>query len=308
MNSVIELQGVGKRYGDFDALHDISIAIKPGEVVGLLGHNGAGKTTTMKLILGLIEPSFGELTVFGEVPSLRHVNSHQYEIGFLPENVSFYQHLSGKEVLQYFARLKGAHKHNVHDLLERVGLGFALNRKVKTYSKGMRQRLGLAQALLGNPRLLILDEPTAGLDPEATREFYCLLDELREQGVTILISSHVLPGVEGHIDQAMILSAGRLITCGNLDALRAEAALPITITAYGRWDASYWDHKLDGFETKPNYIDDQMIECVGPESEKLAVLRVLMEAPTISDIRMQHPGLESLYKYFNQNASNRGSS
>ncbi|NOX08667.1 MAG: ABC transporter ATP-binding protein [Gammaproteobacteria bacterium] len=306
MNTVIELKKAGKRYGEFDALHDVSIAIHPGEVVGLLGHNGAGKTTTMKLILGLIEPSAGSISVFGEVPSLRHVNSHQYEIGFLPENVSFYQHLTGKEVLQYFARLKGVAEKEVFKLLDRVGLGFAIKRKVKNYSKGMRQRLGLAQALLGNPRLLILDEPTAGLDPEATREFYCLLDELSEQGVTILISSHVLPGIEGHIDQAIILSSGQLVTCGNLDDLRKEAALPIVIRAYGDWDQSCWDHKMDAFETRLEHINTQQIECVGPESEKLAILRLLMENPGVNDIQMLNPGLESLYEYFNQDVADRG--
>ncbi len=301
MTAAVELRDLGKRYGQFQALQGLSLRIEAGEIIGLLGHNGAGKTTTMKLILGLIEPTSGELRVFGEAPSLAG-GEQRRQTGFLPENVNFYRQLSGREVLVYFARLKGVAGSQVDALLERVGLAHAADRRVKTYSKGMRQRLGLAQALLGEPRLLLLDEPTAGLDPAATRDFYETLDELRGRGTTVLLSSHVLPGVEGHIDRAAILAGGRLLAAGSLDELRREAGLPLGIRVRGRWQDTAWTRRLAeaGIEVRP--LNGQRLEFSGPEERKLFMLRTLVEVPGVEDIDLRPPSLEDLYAYFNRRA------
>ncbi len=300
MTAIVELTRLCKCFGSVAALDELSLSVQPGELVGLLGHNGAGKTTTMKLILGLLTPTRGEVRTLGVAPSLQRTGELRRQIGFLPENVSFYQQLSGREVLTYFARLKGVAAPVVEQLLDRVGLTAAANRRVKTYSKGMRQRLGLAQALLGEPRLLMLDEPTVGLDPTATAEFYQMLDELRGRGTTVLLSSHVLPGIEGHIDRAAILGQGRLLAAGNLDALRTEAALPLTIRVRGEWLTQDWIQPIaaTGMSVKP--VNGHQMEFVGPESAKLSVLRLLLDTPGIEDVDVFPPSLEALYKHFNQ--------
>ena len=194
--SIVELKQVEKKYQNVHALHALDLSLNSGEVFGLFGHNGAGKTTVIKLILGLIEASGGQISVFGENPTHASAQQIRSKLGFLQENVSFYDHLTGLEVLEYFAELKGIAKKQCADLLAQVGLTLASKRRVRTYSKGMRQRLGLAQALLGKPKLLLLDEPTVGLDPIATREFYQSIDQLKKEGCSVVLCSHVLPGVE----------------------------------------------------------------------------------------------------------------
>lgn len=217
--SLVEIDGATLRYGALTALSGLDLRLEPGEVLGLLGHNGAGKTTTIKLVLGLLAPSEGRVRVLGH--DARSLEARR-QLGYLPENVTFYPQLSGAETLRHFARLKGVAPAEAARLLEQVGLGHAARRRLKTYSKGMRQRLGLAQALLGEPRLLLLDEPTVGLDPLATVELYQLLDRLRGQGTGIVLCSHVLPGVETHIDRAAILAGGRLQVAGSLAELRRK--------------------------------------------------------------------------------------
>lgn len=300
MTAVIELIGVRKCFGAVTALDEVTLSVAPGEIIGLLGHNGAGKTTTMKLILGLLTPTRGDIRTLGVKPSLQRAGDLRRQIGFLPENVSFYQQLSGREVLRYFARLKGVTTSVVGPLLERVGLAADGGRRVRTYSKGMRQRLGLAQALLGEPRLLMLDEPTAGLDPTATREFYGMLDELRGRGSTVLLSSHVLPGVEGHIDRAAILGRGRLLAFGSLEALRAQAAVPLTIRVRGQWASEDWAREIENAGMAVRRVNGQQLEFVGPEAGKLAVLRLLLQVPGIEDVNVFPPSLDELYAYFNQ--------
>ncbi|WP_444678768.1 ABC transporter ATP-binding protein [Halomonas sp. E19] len=299
MKPVIECHGLTKRHGELTRLDALDLTVQEGEVLALLGHNGAGKTTTMKLILGLISPSAGTLSVLGGAPDGPHAETLRRHLGYLPENVSFYEQLSGREVLAYFARLKRVDRQQVDTLLERVGLGHAAKRRVKTYSKGMRQRLGLAQALLGEPRLLLLDEPTTGLDPAATRDFYETVRELRERGCTVLLSSHVLPGVEPYIDRALILGAGRRLALGSLDELRREAALPLTIRAKGQWQGIDWTRGWDDdSHIAPRHLNGCALELGVHPSAKMSALRRLTGTPGVEDIDVLPPTLEHLYAHF----------
>jgi len=294
---IVELNRIEKRYRDVQALCGLDLQLQAGEVLGLFGHNGAGKTTTIKLILGLIQPSAGEVRVFGESPSAPHARHLRRHVGFLQENVSFYDQLTGAEVLDYFARLKGVSRQQSRALLERVGLEHAARRRVKTYSKGMRQRLGLAQALLGQPRLLLLDEPTVGLDPIATGDFYRHLARLKQQGCTVILCSHVLPGVEKYIDRALILGRGQVLAQGSLAQLRRQAALPLTLNlkgGEGRLPLNWADcAESDGEGGTRLRI---------PPEQKMACLRQLAILPGVKDIELHPPALEELYRHFMQEA------
>ncbi len=291
--AIVQLDNVSKQYKSLHAVSDLSFSIQPGEVLGLFGHNGAGKTTTMKLILGVIEATEGTVSVFGSNPSTKQAWQSRKQIGYLPENVSFYEQQTGLEVLTYFARLKSAPPAQVKDLLKQVGLSDALHRQVKTYSKGMRQRLGLAQAFLGEPKLLLLDEPTVGLDPIATQEFYQSVDTLKKGGSSVLLCSHVLPGVEQHIDRAMILSHGKSITIGTLEELRKQAKLPTKIKVRGLNGAVQANKILSSFATSNNQLSV-------PNEDKMKVLKELLAYESLSDLQMEPANLEQIYQYFLQ--------
>ena len=192
MTAAISLQNVVKQYGALAAVNDVTLELGEGQTVALVGHNGAGKTTLFKLMLGLTRSSGGTVQVLGADPLTPAGEHARLAIGYLPENVVFSGALTGLETLQFYASLKRRPGSECMALLERVGLGHAARKRVGTYSKGMRQRLGLAQAVLGAPRLLFLDEPTTGLDPLVRQSFYALVGELRDRGVTALLSSHAL--------------------------------------------------------------------------------------------------------------------
>ncbi|MDL0439295.1 MULTISPECIES: ABC transporter ATP-binding protein [Stutzerimonas stutzeri group] len=298
MNAV-EIQGVSQRYGSMTVLHDLNLNLGEGEVLGLFGHNGAGKTTSMKLILGLLAPSEGQVKVLGRAPNDPQVRR---QLGYLPENVTFYPQLSGRETLRHFARLKGAALGQVDELLEQVGLAHAADRRVKTYSKGMRQRLGLAQALLGEPKLLLLDEPTVGLDPIATQDLYQLIDRLRQRGTSIILCSHVLPGVEAHINRAAILAKGRLQAVGSLSQLRAEAGLPVRIRASGISERDSWLQRWTDAGHSARGLSETSLEVVAINGHKLVLLRQLLGESEPEDIEIHQPSLEDLYRYYMERA------
>ncbi len=298
MNAV-EIQGVSQRYGSMTVLHDLNLTLAEGEVLGLFGHNGAGKTTSMKLILGLLAPSEGQVKVLGRAPNDPQVRR---QLGYLPENVTFYPQLSGRETLRHFARLKGAALSQVDELLEQVGLAHAADRRVKTYSKGMRQRLGLAQALLGEPKLLLLDEPTVGLDPIATQDLYLLIDRLRQRGTSIILCSHVLPGVEAHINRAAILAKGRLQAAGSLAHLRAEAGLPVRIRACGISERDSWLQRWAAAGHSARGLSESSLEVVAVNGHKLVLLRQLLGEGEPEDIEIHQPSLEDLYRYYMERA------
>lgn len=204
------------------AVRDLSITVEEGQVYGLLGPNGSGKSTTLKVILGLIPPTEGRTAIFGMDSS--EVRSRE-QVGFLPENPYFYKYLSGRETLRFFGQicgLKGARlRARMDELLTLVGLDFAADRRLGGYSKGMLQRIGLAQALIQEPRLVVLDEPTAGVDPAGSREIRDLILRLKNAGITVLLCSHLLGQVQEICDRVGIMARGRLVREGPLDDLIA---------------------------------------------------------------------------------------
>ena len=204
------------------AVHDLNLHVAPGQIYGLLGPNGSGKSTTLKIILGLIPPTHGSAAIFGRDSNL--VASRE-AVGFLPENPYFYKYLSGRETLRFYGKLCGLRgarlRERVAELLELVGLTSAADRRLGGYSKGMLQRIGLAQALVQEPKLIVLDEPTAGVDPVGAREIRDLILDLKRRGITVLLSSHLLEQVQEICDRIGILADGVLVREGALDDLLA---------------------------------------------------------------------------------------
>lgn len=202
------------------AVRDLTLEVKEGEVYGLLGPNGSGKSTTLKMLLGLVKPTSGTASVFGH-------DSRDFlartEVGFLPENPYFYKFLTGEETLRFYGKLCGLRgrplESRIAELLNLVGLEEARHRRVGGYSKGMLQRIGLAQAIIQDPRLVVLDEPTAGVDPVGSRQIRDLILSLRDRGMTVLLTSHLLEQVQEVCDRVGIMARGRLMREGDLDSL-----------------------------------------------------------------------------------------
>jgi ABC-type multidrug transport system ATPase subunit len=220
---MIAVQGLVKRYGEVVAVDDLDFAVERGETFALIGPNGAGKTTTLKLILGLVHPDRGSLTIGPGARSPRDARA-RHELGYVPQRVEFPPGRSVAEVLGFFSDLRGLPRSAVGRALERVGLAASATRRASQLSGGYTQRLSLAQALLGDPALLVLDEPTASLDPEATWEFRTLIEQLQREGTTILLCSHLLAEVERVSDRVLILVEGRCAALERMDALRARQA------------------------------------------------------------------------------------
>ncbi|MDR0995341.1 MAG: ABC transporter ATP-binding protein [Tannerella sp.] len=213
--AVISLSGLTKRYGRFTAVDNLELDIYKGEVFGLLGPNGAGKSTTILMMLGLTEPTSGQVEVCG-IDSTRHPVEVKRKVGYLPEDVGFYDEMTGTENLVYTAQLNGFRKTEARgkaaELLEKVGLGAETGKKAGTYSRGMRQRLGLADVLIKSPEVIILDEPTSGIDPEGVKDFIELVHRLsREEGLTVLFSSHLLDQVQRVCDRVAFFGKGKLL-------------------------------------------------------------------------------------------------
>ncbi|GIU19856.1 ABC copper transporter ATPase NosF [Shewanella colwelliana] len=227
LEPAVRLAGVSHHFAEQRVLHDVELVLARGTTLALLGHNGAGKSTLMKMILGLISPAQGQVEVLGQ---RLQCGERPTSIGYLPENINFYDKLTGHEVLSYFAALKGERSTRVSQLIEEFGLGYAQHKPVKSYSKGMKQRLGFAQAIIAQPKLLLLDEPTVGLDPQASQFLYSKVNQLRDQGCAVIICTHELNLVEPHLDVAMMLGRGRCLAFGSLAQLLAQSELGVQIT------------------------------------------------------------------------------
>jgi len=225
IDAVIAAQGLTKRYGKAVAVDQISFGIRKGEVFGLLGPNGAGKTTTILMMLGLTEISSGQVSVLGFNPARSPLEVKRH-VGYLPDSVGFYDHLTAVENLAYTAKLMGLSRAEralrIADALSRVRLTEVAHKRVATFSRGMRQRLGLAEIIVKRAEIAILDEPTSGLDPQATIEFLELIGELKRGGTTVLLSSHLLDQVQRICDRVALFQAGRIVMMGTVAELAVK--------------------------------------------------------------------------------------
>ena len=294
---VIVARGVHKHYGPIHAVDGVDLEVHSGELFGLIGHNGAGKSTMFKMMLGLIPLTAGEIRIDGAPVPGSDFRAVRRKVGYLPENVVLYDNLTGTETLDFFARLKGVSPAHNAALLERVGLMHAAKRRVREYSKGMRQRLGFAQALLGAPQVLFLDEPTNGLDPQAIRDFYATLRGLQAQGVTVIITSHILAELQERVDRLAIMSAGKVQAVGSVQALREQTQMPLVFELQlGAEDAPAVAQALAAVtgaspETLPTGL---RLRC--PRAQKMAVLAALAPfGARVHDLKMLEPSLEDVF-------------
>lgn len=296
--ATVTLTGVSKHYGPIAAVRDVDLSLAPGERIALVGHNGAGKSTLIKLMLGLVRPTAGTIDLLGENPAAGAAAA-KARIGYLPENLVMPPAMTGAELMNFYARLKRRDVAANGAILERVGLVEAAGRRVDTYSKGMRQRLGLAQALIGTPRLMLLDEPTSGLDPALRQKFYDIMSELARGGATVLISSHALAELESQADRVVVMNRGRKVADGSIAELRqmAERPVKIRVTLAG-----------DGLALLPDALGPSVtwreagartveIHCKG--GAKVETLRRLAASPLpIEDIEIAESTLDDIYAHF----------
>ncbi len=290
MDKALTIDHVFKDRGKTRVLDDITLSLAPGQRVALLGHNGAGKSTLIKSILGLTPINGGAIRIGNTTPGSAQARR---ETAYLPEAVSFHPALTGREQLTLFAQLSCA-KTDVLGLLERVGLSDALDRRIGAYSKGMRQRLGLAQVLLGQPKVALLDEPTSGLDPISRQDLYAIIDELAGQGTAILIASHALTEVEARTDRIAIMRKGRMVANDTLTNLSALAGLPIRLQVRASANPEALAAELGG-----NRINGSSVELLCTPGDKMEALRRIAGlGDAVSDVEMTPPKLEDLYRHY----------
>ncbi|NHZ69784.1 MAG: ATP-binding cassette domain-containing protein [Thermotogales bacterium] len=301
LDKIIEVAGVVKRYGDKTVVRDVDLSVRSGERMVLIGHNGAGKTTLMKLMLGLTHADAGRVRILGSNPATAAAGQRR-SIGYLPESVAFHSAMKGREVLAFYARLKAVTAAECHSILAQVGLDQAADQRVSTYSKGMRQRLGLAQAMLGKPRLLFLDEPTSGLDPSLRRQFYDLIDTLSLSGTTSLTSSHSLNEVEARADRIAIMKSGSIVACGTLAELSRQTDLPIVVrlrvaTGHASDVAGQLAPMGEIHRVNDHGID---LSCLG--TSKMVLFRSIAGlGEVIEDMDVVLPRLDDIYNHYMEN-------
>jgi Cu-processing system ATP-binding protein len=291
----VALSSVTKDYGAQRAVNRVDLSLRPGECVALAGHNGAGKSTLIKLILGLIRPSAGDVLLLGHNASGSAAVRMRNHIGYLPETVALHPSLTGAETLSFYARLKGQPVSGNAALLDRVGITQAAKRRVGGYSKGMRQRLALAQALLGAPKVLLFDEPTTGLDPASRLMFYEVVRELRNNGATVLLSTHALSELDGHTDRIVVMKNGSKIADGSMSQLRHTAGLPIRLRLRLPAGTSAVGQLPDAWRR----VSESQFELACRERDKVAAIRSIGSIGLpIADIEFHTPSLDDMYAHF----------
>ncbi|MBO9562108.1 MAG: ABC transporter ATP-binding protein [Niastella sp.] len=310
---IIELAGLTKCYGSLKAVDRLDLQIRPGEIYGLLGPNGAGKTTTILMMLGLTEPTAGVARVCG-INATTHPIAVKRKVGYMPDNVGFYDSMTAIDNLQYIARLSGLPEDEVknrsRDMMELVGLGDAMHKKAGAYSRGMKQRLGLADVLIRQPAVIILDEPTLGIDPSGVKDFLGLIRQLsREQGITVLLSSHHLYQVQQVCDRVGIFVGGKLLADGDVATLSRQLfsgdhfVTSITLAAAppAEWDILPALQAMAG--VKAVAVDGRTIEvsCSHNITPDLVRFFVGKEMDIMGVLKKEY-GLEEIYqRYFDNN-------
>lgn len=295
----LELRDVAVRFGAVQALAGVTVGVDAGEILMLAGPNGAGKSTLLKVLLGLVRPDKGELFVDNK---LARVDRHfKHSVSYLPEAVAFPDNLSGRQVLRFFAAARGVEKRRVDVVLEEVGLKAAMKRAVRGYSRGMRQRLGLALALLPEADVLILDEPTGGLDQEGLSVLWEVLARTREAGRLVLLSSHDLSLLERRVDRICILRQGKVVACAAPGDLRQLVSMPINVRFGLSDDAEQraaltaalegWAHTRQMHQ----HLDELEVE-IEPQA-LLPLMDLRGDFPgAVNAIRVKEPGLDAVYE------------
>ncbi|MFP5383795.1 MAG: ABC transporter ATP-binding protein [Gammaproteobacteria bacterium] len=295
--AAVSLRGVTRHFGAVQAVNGVDLDIGRGELFGLIGRNGAGKSTLFRMMLGLMPVTAGEIRIDGVPVDGRDFRAVRRRVGYLPENVVLYDNLTGRETLRFFARLKGVPSTACDAALERVGLTAAANRRVNGYSKGMRQRLGFAQALLGDPRILFLDEPTTGLDADAIKGFHEVLRGLRDDGVTIVMTSHILAEMQERVDRLAILVAGKVRAQGSVQALREQVDLPLSVQVTVREGCGEKVAAvLQPLALQPLAAQGTLLQANCRRDAKMAVLDALaIVRADVLDIQVREPTLEDVF-------------
>jgi ABC-2 type transport system ATP-binding protein len=294
MQNIIETQGLIRRFGQLTAVDKVDLQVPKASVYGFLGPNGAGKTTTIRMLLGLIRPNAGIVTVFGK--SIREDRlAILGRLGAMVEQPSFYPHLTGRENLEIIRRLRGLPKKSISKSLAIVKLEDAANRQAKHYSTGMKQRLGLAIALMGQPELLILDEPTNGLDPAGIHEMRDLIVRLPEEfGITVFLSSHLLSEVEQVATQIGIIRKGQLIFQGKPEALQAQLNESVVVSVDQPEKAKA---VLDqaGWTVQRNGSQKLYVEANGQSDAAMINSQLLNAGVSVSQVSLERPSLEDIF-------------
>jgi len=304
---VLESRGLTKHYGDFVAVDNLDLTVRQGEVFGLLGPNGAGKTTTILMLLGLTEPTAGSVRVLGLDPA-RQPLSVKARVGYLPEQVGFYEGLTARENLIYIAKLNGLRRGDAYKRIDaalaQIGLSEVADRRVATFSRGMRQRLGVAEVLLKQPQLVILDEPTQGLDPEAAREFLEIIRRLKAEGITVLLASHLLHQVQAVCDRVGLFHRGRMVLEGTVKELAQQVlggAYRIRLEADG---PDGFEKTLRGLTGVVNVrcCDTNVYELEAREDVRAEAAQAVVEAGgRLLSLNVEMPSLDEVYaQYFQQ--------
>lgn len=312
-NMIIELSGLTKCYGSLKAVDNLDLSIQQGEVYGLLGPNGAGKTTTILMMLGLTDPTAGKAMVCG-IDATRDPIGVKRKVGYMPDAVGFYGNMSALENLVYIGRLNGLAeaqaRKQAQEMMELVGLQDALHKKTTTYSRGMKQRLGLADVLIRQPEVVILDEPTLGIDPSGVRDFLTMIRQLsRQQGITVLLSSHHLHQVQQVCDRVGIFVGGKLIAQGDREQLSQQAfageQCEVLITTRQSLPAA-WPQQAGLVQlpaVKEVLLSDDTVTISCTENITPALVRFFVERNVdIMGVQKKEYGLEDIYqRYFENN-------
>jgi ABC-type multidrug transport system ATPase subunit len=288
----VETHGLTKRYSTgVLAVNDLTLLVKTGEVYGFLGPNGAGKTTTLRLLSGLLHPTSGSATVAGAEPG---TPASLARLGAMVETPAFYPYLSGRDNLRVMARYSSASKSRIEPVLKQVDLADRAQHKFRTYSTGMKQRLGVAAALLKDPALLILDEPTSGLDPQGTVEMRALIGEIRREGRTVLLSSHLLNEVELTCDRVGVIAKGKLVAEGTVDELRARSGgRTLLIRATPLEQARRLLESL--VPTQVRVVDGALVLSVDPSQAASINRRLVSDGIDVNELRVSEQSLEDVF-------------
>ncbi len=305
---VIRTRGLTKRYGNQLAVDNLDLEVREAEVFGLLGPNGSGKTTTILMLLGLTEPSAGEIAVLGLDPRLQPI-SVKRQVGYLPDAVGFYDNYTARENLRYIARLNGRKsaesEAEIERALERMGLAEVIDQLVATYSRGMRQRLGLAEIVLRAPRIAILDEPTVGLDPAGAQEFLDMVRALKHEGMSVLLSSHHLHQVQAICDRVGLFSRGRMVLHGTVDELASQvlgASWRVHLEAQGEGLAAALRSVPGVGRVAEEQGSHWLVEA--DKDVRPALVRAAHDAGAeIRGVQIERPGLDEVYANYFRSSS-----